>query len=440
VPRPLTGKLRVNVLSDGRGAFYARVRGTERLIGQEPHWTETRAYQELTERIVPAAKLGQPWWERYGSAALIAADHEAVELREVASELVAQWRTRYPNPATRNAKETPLVKHVVPFMAYYDDERERPRPMSDVTPRLIDRFIAAKVAEREVLRELPDTLGDLADEVLRSDELLAAQLDAEEFRLLCAYGQRSKHGKRSLSSRGLSNNEINRCLDRVRTLVRLANMNHKLGLDDPTVDKYLPGEDPPRDWLRPDQLEAIFDAAAELDAKAKRYETNRTGIVTVLAIAGPRVSELGGMRPEHVSLTEEIIRIPEAKTTAGRRDLQMHRAVRDAVEATMGNGAQWLFPTDNGTRRDRNNLRERVLGPVLARAAELLAARGQRPLPRVTPHTFRRTYLTYLAWAQRPQRFAMAQAGHKDAKLTLEVYQQPMPRKLDPRVTAWLAD
>jgi len=63
------------------------------------------------------------------------------------------------------------------------------------------------------------------------------------------------------------------------------------------------------------------------------------------------------------------------------------------------------------------------------------------PLPeRVTLHTFRRTYLTYLAWAAVPLRRAMSQAGHKDAKLTLEIYQQDFPD--DPRalaqVNAWL--
>jgi integrase len=94
-----------------------------------------------------------------------------------------------------------------------------------------------------------------------------------------------------------------------------------------------------------------------------------------------------------------------------------------------------------------------LLAPVIARADALLAERGQRPLPRsaglsgaslekapprVTPHTFRRTYLTYLAWAGHHQRFAMVQAGHKDAKLTLEVYQQPLPSKFDARVAEWL--
>jgi integrase len=59
---------------------------------------------------------------------------------------------------------------------------------------------------------------------------------------------------------------------------------------------------------------------------------------------------------------------------------------------------------------------------------------------RVTPHTFRRTYVTYLAWAGVPARREMSQAGHKDAKLTLQVYQQDFPD--DPpalaQVKGWL--
>ncbi len=36
-----------------------------------------------------------------------------------------------------------------------------------------------------------------------------------------------------------------------------------------------------------------------------------------------------------------------------------------------------------GTRRDRNNIRNRLLAPVIARADGLLSERGQRPLPRL---------------------------------------------------------
>jgi hypothetical protein len=40
------------------------------------------------------------------------------------------------------------------------------------------------------------------------------------------------------------------------------------------------------------------------------------------------------------------------------------------------------LPTARGGRRDRDSVNKRVLKPVLARADELLADRGQHPLPR----------------------------------------------------------
>jgi integrase len=53
---------------------------------------------------------------------------------------------------------------------------------------------------------------------------------------------------------------------------------------------------------------------------------------------------------------------------------------------------------------------------------------------------FRRTAMTYWAWADRNQRWAMGQAGHKSAKMTLEAYQQTFPRDPEARaqVVNWL--
>jgi integrase len=121
-----------------------------------------------------------------------------------------------------------------------------------------------------------------------------------------------------------------------------------------------------------------------------------------------------------------------SKTSAGERDIRMHPPVEEVLrrrgERLGPQPSDFVFGTSTGRRRDRNSVRNRLLAPILRRATSLLEERGQRPLPdRVTPHTFRRTYLTYLAWAGLPERFAMQQAGHKDASLTLEVYQQPLP-------------
>lgn len=376
---------------------------------------------------------------------------------------------RYENANTRNASASPVVKHLLPFFAYEDPERARPRRLDAITGRLVTEFTIAKRAEREILRELHEVLAELEPEALADPALLARQLDPREWELLQRYGQRGGRrrlgdhgatGRISLSSRGLCNNEINRCLARLRDIIACANDAYDLALRDPTRKRRLPRRDPPRPWLRPDQFQALLDAATGLDAApaSDRYANHgRLSAVVVLGLAGLRVSELCAARWRDFHPSEGILHVPDSKTAAGERDIELHRLVlrvltqrRDRLDPRPGD---FIWATAAGTRRDRNNVRNRLLAPVIRRADELLIARDQRPLPRpagaaaerldrapprVTPHTFRRTYLTYLAWAGRHQRFAMGQAGHKDAKLTLEVYQQPLPSKFDERVAEWL--
>ena len=144
--------------------------------------------------------------------------------------------------------------------------------------------------------------------MLRDPGALAEQLDPREWELLQRYGQRGGRravdeaavGRRiSLSSRGLSNNEINRCLSRLRSIVAFANDTYELSLRDPTKHRFLPRTDPPRAWLRPDQFQALLDAAAELDARPARGEYaahGRLSAVLVLGLAGPRASEFCNAR------------------------------------------------------------------------------------------------------------------------------------------------
>jgi hypothetical protein len=111
----------------------------------------------LADRIVPMAKLGQPWWEKYGAVAVAARTEEsAPTLHGVATDWVQIQRSRYENTNTLNAALSPVLKHVLPAMAYYDVERRLPRPITDMRPAVVDEFVAVKVRERAVLRELPD--------------------------------------------------------------------------------------------------------------------------------------------------------------------------------------------------------------------------------------------------------------------------------------------
>ena len=468
MPKPLSGSILTRRLADDTLVVDVKIRSERRTLGPASEWTEGRARRLLEGRLLPAAQLRQDWTALIPSAVnggSTAAPSESVTVREAATDYV-EALSRYENPNTVSAYRSPVVKHLLPFLAFVDEERTVDRALADVDEALMLRFVATKQAERAVLHDVAETLAELDREVRGDPELLRQQLDPEEWRLLCRYGQRggqrmvldlSAGGLISLSSRGLSNNEINRCLARMRDIVRMANRRYKLGLDDPTQGCSLPRRDPSRDWLHPVQLQALLDAAQTLDANPAQdaYRNHgRYSAILALALLGPRVSEFSAARWR--DLSAEGLFIPEAKTSAGRRHLELPTIVRTALERRRTEldprPRDWIWASAAGTKRDRNNVRNRLLAPVLELAADLLEQRGQRPLParvdadgnaigvRVTPHMFRRTAMTYWAWADRNQRWAMGQAGHKSAKMTLEAYQQTFPRDPDARaqVMAWL--
>ena len=464
MPKPLCGSILTRRLADDTLVVDVKIRTERRMLGPASEWTEARARKLLDTRLLPAAKLRQDWTTLIPDAGHGASNGEAAStltVREAATDYV-EALGRYENPNTVSAYRSPVVKHLLPFLAYTDVERTVDRALTEVDEVLMLRFVAAKQAERALLQDIAETLAELDSDVRSDPELLKQQLDAEEWRLLCRYGQRGGHhvvldpsarGLISLSSRGLSNNEINRCLARMRDMVRMANRRYKLGIDDPTQGCSLPRSDPSREWLHPAQLQALLDAAQMLDANPVQTHGRHSAILA-LGLLGPRVSEFGAARWR--DLSAQGLFIPEAKTSAGRRHLELPTVVRAALDSRRDELAprpgDYIWASAAGTKRDRNNVRNRLLAPVLELGAQLLADRGQRPLParldaegnpigvRVTPHMFRRTAMTYWAWTDRNQRWAMAQAGHKSAKMTLEAYQQNFPRDPEARaqVVAWL--
>src|SRR3712207_7101648 len=54
-----------------------------------------------------------------------------------------------------------------------------------------------------------------------------------------------------------------------------------------------------------------------------------------------------------------------------------------------------------------------------------LAERGLPPLPHITPHSLRRTYISIALLANNfDVKWVMSQVGHADSKMTLDVYAQ----------------
>ena len=88
-----------------------------------------------------------------------------------------------------------------------------------------------------------------------------------------------------------------------------------------------------------------------------------------------------------------------------------------------------MFPTSSGSRRDKDNARERVIRPVVAHADALLAQRGREPLPAgVTAHKLRHTFASILFVRGEDPPYVMAQLGHTDPAFTLRVYAHAMRR------------
>ena len=59
---------------------------------------------------------------------------------------------------------------------------------------------------------------------------------------------------------------------------------------------------------------------------------------------------------------------------------------------------------------------------------QLRAERELPPLPKVTPHALRRTYISLMIEAGAPLPYVMSQVGHADSRTTLEIYAQVQKR------------
>lgn len=100
----------------------------------------------------------------------------------------------------------------------------------------------------------------------------------------------------------------------------------------------------------------------------------------------------------------------------------MFPALREALSewgaATRCDGL--IFATTTGAGWQPSNVRRRILSP----AVEL--AREHTPMPDVTPHGLRRSYVSICFKLGVPATECMASVGHTSAALTLEFYARPM--------------
>jgi integrase len=182
-----------------------------------------------------------------------------------------------------------------------------------------------------------------------------------------------------------------------------------------------------------EHLEAMLEAAGKLDAENPRTRGRRAAI-TVLLFGGLRAEEVGALRWRDVDLANGRLHVHHSKTDAGTREVDLLPLVREqltehkAASAAAGPDDP-VFVTSGGKARDRHNLRQRVVAPVVRRADVLLAKRGGQPLPTgLSPHKLRHTFASLLVALGNDAAYVMAQLGHTDPAFTLRVYTHIMRR------------
>jgi integrase len=183
---------------------------------------------------------------------------------------------------------------------------------------------------------------------------------------------------------------------------------------------------PRRTWLEVDELRALLDAAG-----------GHRALIATMALGGLRVSEACQLRWRDVNLATSKLNVADSKTDAGVRRVDLTPMLLGELKAAKAAASSaepddLVFPTRVGTPRDRNNVRTRVLGSVVAKANKNLTKAGRAPLQDgITNHTLRRTFCALLYEAGASPAYAMQQMGHTSAALALEIYSKVMTLKRD---------
>lgn len=182
---------------------------------------------------------------------------------------------------------------------------------------------------------------------------------------------------------------------------------------------------------------AIYVSRIKADPRAPR---RRRAIIVALALTGMRASEHTELVWSRVDHTHGRIVLDDAKTDAGVREIHLSPFVREEFVLYKTSLRQPpapsdpVFPVRGGGSGDRFNLGRR-LKHIAAVAGELREEQGLSPMPtRITPHSFRRTFITLSFQAGKDLVFVQSQAGHANWKTTLEIYTQQSGRSVDGKI------
>lgn len=265
--------------------------------------------------------------------------------------------------------------------------------------------------------------------------------------------------RREGSDKTLSPTSVNKVLEVLAQALDVA-VDHKLIGHNPARGKRrrMRVKKSKKPWLEPDMVLDLLEVAGEWEqaiaqgGRSKHQGAHpekcygRRELLALLCLGGPRISEaLKADRGEFDLAGGDRWRIPASKTEAGQRDVELTAFLTDELRTHVAaspsrrrdlSPRKPMFPTVNGTRLGQNNVR-RMLREAVARTNERREAEDKMLLPAVTPHSLRVTFVALCFMAGRDPAWVMGQVGHKDARLTLEVYARTMQRKRVDRDLVW---
>ena len=325
-----------------------------------------------------------------------------VELRTEPTfhEFASEWfdtARRELRPGTVAAYEWQITYHLLP---YFRDKR-----LSHITVEEVDRYRAFKVRERDAIR---------------------------------AAIERGEKPER----RPLSNESINKTITRLGQILEVAveyghiDRNPARGRR-----RKLKASKPHARYLdRAVQIAAMLDAAGDLDREARAdRQGGRRALLAALVFGGLRIGEALALRWRDVDLAGGRLRLGQAKTDAGVRDVPLLPALRDELAAHKARSRyrephHLVFCTRTGRPLSKDNTRQRVIQRAVERADAALVDAGEAPLPEgLKQHSLRHTYVS-LRLALGHDLVAVSQdAGHSGIEVTARVYAHLMKLGEDER-------
>ncbi|HEY2437035.1 MAG TPA: site-specific integrase [Solirubrobacteraceae bacterium] len=250
--------------------------------------------------------------------------------------------------------------------------------VSEITVRVVDRFRDELADQSETIRQAQERGKPMMEEV--SD----------------------KHGRMSRRRRRpLSNRSTNMLLTLLGQILQQA-CNYELISSNPVPVKgrFLKQPKEKKTFLEIDEFHSLLEAAAQLEEEARRNirGLGRRAMVATLGLAGQRVSEMLDLRVSNVDLHRARFKLPDSKTPAGVREVEITMFLLAYVADRRSRGLPpWtrglllrdklrpparpgpLPRSDPGTR-DREGERNRL-------------AAGLMPMTDgITPHALRRTW------------------------------------------------